>query len=81
MGLGTWGIPLSMGIERDPLGLRARSCNRNPNVLALRGLILGSAAPSRDEEGRLVRFAPLLLAQSFRESLLARRSRLKLFSI
>ena len=64
MGLGTWGIPISEGTEKDPLGLRARSCNSNPNVLALRGLILGSAAPSRDEEGRLVRFAPLLLAQS-----------------
>jgi hypothetical protein len=37
--------------EGYPLGLRARSCKRNPNVLALRGLILGSAAPSRDEEG------------------------------
>src|SRR6202040_1579596 len=50
--------------EGYPLGLRARSCNRNPHVSALRGLILGSAAPSRDEEGGLVRFAPLLLAQS-----------------
>src|ERR1700720_4963883 len=50
--------------EGDPLGLRARSGNRNPNNSALRGLILGSAAPSRDEEGGLVRFAPLLLAQS-----------------
>src|SRR5579864_3515950 len=64
MGLGTWGILLSRGIERDPLGQRARSCNRNPNVSALRGLILGSAAPSRGVEGGLVRFAPLLLAQS-----------------
>jgi hypothetical protein len=64
MGLGTWGTHVSEGTERNPLGLRARSCNRNPNVLALRGLILGSAAPSRDEEGGLVRFAPLLLAQS-----------------
>src|SRR5258706_501185 len=58
------GDPSLGGNERNPLGLRARSCNSNPNVLALRGLILGSAAPSRDEEGRLVRFAPLLLAQS-----------------
>jgi hypothetical protein len=64
MGLGTWGTHVSEGTERNPLGLRARSCNRNPNVLALRGLILGSAAPSRDEEGGLVRFASLLLAQS-----------------
>src|SRR5579864_2504341 len=64
MGLGTWGILLSRGIERDPLGQRARSCNRNPHVSALGGLILGSAAPSRDVEGGLVRFAPLLLAQS-----------------
>src|SRR5256885_1891308 len=64
MGLGTWGTPLSGEAEADPLGLRARSCNRNPNDSALRGLILGSAAPSRDEEGGLVRFAPLLLAQS-----------------
>src|SRR6266478_3614695 len=50
--------------ETVPLGLRARSCKRNPNDSALGGLILGSAAPSRDVEGRLVRFAPLLLAQS-----------------
>ena len=63
MGLGTWGSRLET-TETVPLGLRARSCNRNPNVSALRGLILGSAAPSRGEEGGLVRFAPLLLAQS-----------------
>jgi hypothetical protein len=63
MGLGTWGIP-SGEPEGYPLGLRARSCNRNPNISALGGLILGSAAPSRGEEGRLVRFAPLLFAQS-----------------
>src|SRR6266849_5344068 len=44
------GGSVSEGTETDPLGLRARSCNRNPNDSALRGLILGSAAPSRDEE-------------------------------
>src|SRR5260370_13348642 len=62
-------VPGNMGepsrrTETVPLGLRARSCKRNPNDSALGGLILGSAAPSRDVEGRLVRFAPLLLAQS-----------------
>src|SRR5271166_2624178 len=30
-----------------------------PNVLPDRGLILGSAAPSRETKGRLIRFAPL----------------------
>jgi hypothetical protein len=64
MGLGTWGLLVSEGIETDPLGLRARSCNRNPNVLALKGPDSRKCGAEPRRGGRLVRFAPLLLAQS-----------------
>src|SRR5580698_4558254 len=46
-----------------PLGLLMRSCNRNPTSLPNRGLNHGSAA-LREARRRLVRFSPLLLAQS-----------------
>ena len=60
----------------DPLGLRARSCNKTPNALPYGGLILGSAALGCGEKRKgdpgfhpgpplfLIRFPPLLLAQS-----------------
>jgi hypothetical protein len=59
-------IPWACGHEAE---------TRTQDFTALRGLILGSAAPSRDENGRatptgsepplmLIRFPPLLLAQS-----------------
>ncbi len=59
----------------DPLGLRVQSCEKLPNVLPNGGLILGSCARRlrRITEGRpflkdrpteLLRFPPLLLAQS-----------------
>jgi hypothetical protein len=60
----------------DPFGLRARRLKHEPKTsLPYGGLILGSAAPSRDVNGRaapvqpeppplLIRFPPLLLAQS-----------------
>src|ERR1700688_3748433 len=52
---GTAGVPGASGREL---------ADSYPNFLPDRGLILGSAAPSGDTKRRLVRFAPLLLAQS-----------------
>ena len=74
MGLGTWGITLARERERS-LGPAGTKLQQKPNISALLGLILGSAAPSRVENGRaipvepgppkiLIRFPPLLLAQS-----------------
>jgi hypothetical protein len=64
MGPGNMGDTVSAGAETDPLGLRARSCNRNPNVLALTGPDSRKCGAEPRRGGRLVRFAPLLLAQS-----------------
>jgi len=50
MGLGTWGITLARERERS-LGPAGTKLQQKPNISALLGLILGSAAPSRDEEG------------------------------
>jgi len=52
------------GSRSASLGPAGTKLQQKPNVSALRGLILGSAAPSRDAKERLLRFAPLLLAQS-----------------
>jgi len=64
MGLGTWGIPVRGNRKWIPWGLRARSCNRNPNVLALKGPDSRKCGAEPRRGGRLVRFAPLLFAQS-----------------
>jgi len=50
MGLGTWGIALARERERS-LGPADTKLQPKPNISAFRGLILGSAALSRDEEG------------------------------
>jgi hypothetical protein len=63
-GPGNMGETCIRGSRRGSLGPAGTKLQQKPNVSALRGLILGSAAPSRSEEGGLVRFAPLLLAQS-----------------
>jgi hypothetical protein len=53
-----------VGNREGSLGPAGTKLQQKPKRLCLRGLILGSAAPSRGVEGGLVRFAPLLLAQS-----------------
>jgi hypothetical protein len=80
------GKPVSGEAGRGSHGPASAKLEDNPNIYALRGLILGSAAQSFSDKRRaalsgppmhLIRFSPLLLAQSlprkrfFRPALLA----------
>jgi hypothetical protein len=63
MGLGTWGIP-SGGAERISLGPAGTKLQQKPKHLCLRGPDSRKCGAEPQRKGRLVRFAPLLLAQS-----------------
>jgi hypothetical protein len=52
------------GSRSGSLGPAGTKLQQKPKRLCLGGLILGSAAPEPRRAGTLVRFAPLLLAQS-----------------
>src|SRR6202790_4728473 len=63
MGLGTWGIPLR-GSRKVSLGPAGTKLQQKPKRLCLMGPDSRKCGAEPRRGGRLVRFAPLLLAQS-----------------